>query len=89
MMRQHLMMRKLNIIMKEYYIALWGNGIDAINNYRRTGKPDNMQFTRTAAPGSFTRSMLYPANLVNLNLNALKNLVLMYRYSGIIILLVS
>jgi len=62
--------QRLNIIMKEYYIALWGNGIDAINNYRRTGKPDNMQFTRAAAPGSFTRSMLYPATLVNLNLNA-------------------
>ncbi len=61
---------RLNIIMKEYYIALWGNGVDAINNYRRTGKPDNMQLTRSASPGSFTRSMLYPANLVNLNLNA-------------------
>lgn len=62
--------QRLNIIMREYYIALWGNGVDAINNYRRTGKPDNMQLTRSAAPGSFTRSMLYPANLVNLNLNA-------------------
>jgi hypothetical protein len=29
-----------------------------------------MQFTRTANPGSFTRSMLYPSTLVNLNLNA-------------------
>jgi hypothetical protein len=62
--------QKLNIIVKEFYIALWGNGVDAFNNYRRTGKPDNMQLTRTANPGSFTRSMLYPATLVNLNLNA-------------------
>jgi hypothetical protein len=61
---------KLNVIMKEYYIALYGNGIDANNNYRRTGKPDNMQLARTSAPGSYTRSMLYPSNLVNLNQNA-------------------
>lgn len=62
--------QRLNIIMKEYYIALWGNGVDANNNYRRTGKPDNMQLTRAAASGSYTRSMLYPSNLVNLNQNA-------------------
>jgi Starch-binding associating with outer membrane/Susd and RagB outer membrane lipoprotein len=61
---------RLNVIMKEYYIALFGNGIDANNNYRRTGMPNNMQLPRTSAPGSFTRSMLYPSNLVNLNQNA-------------------
>jgi Starch-binding associating with outer membrane/Susd and RagB outer membrane lipoprotein len=62
--------QRLNIIMKEFYIALWGNGVDANNNYRRTGKPDNMQLTRAASPGSYTRSMLYPSTLVNLNQNA-------------------
>jgi hypothetical protein len=62
--------QRLNIIMKEYYIALWGNGVDANNNYRRTGKPDNMQLTRAASSGSYTRSMLYPSTLVNLNQNA-------------------
>jgi len=56
--------------MKEYYIALFGNGIDANNNYRRTGKPDNMQLTRAASSCSYTRSMLYPSTLVNLNQNA-------------------
>lgn len=61
---------KLNIIVKEWYLALWGNGLDAYNNYRRTGKPENMQLTRLSAPGEFTRSMFYPANYVNLNLNA-------------------
>ena len=55
-------MQKLNIIMKEYYIALWGNGVDAINNYRRTGKPDNMQFTRAAIP-----RFIYPFNVISSN----------------------
>ena len=31
---------RLNIIMTEYQLALWGNGIEAYNNYRRTGYPD-------------------------------------------------
>ena len=36
---------RLNIIMTEYQLALWGNGIEAYNNYRRTGYPD---FAETA-----------------------------------------
>jgi hypothetical protein len=61
---------RLDVIMKEYYIALWGNGIEAYNNYRRTGKPGNMQPTINAAPGEFVRSHLYPSDYVNLNQNA-------------------
>jgi len=61
---------KMEVIMKEYYIALWGNGVDIWNNYRRTGKPGNMQPTIDANPGSFTRSMLYPSVFVNRNVNA-------------------
>ncbi len=60
---------KLDIIMKEYYIALWGNGIDAYNNYRRTGKPSNMQLPIVAAPGAFVSSMYYPSVHVNRNQN--------------------
>ena len=33
---------RLNIIMTEYQLALWGNGIEAYNNFRRTGFPDYM-----------------------------------------------
>lgn len=58
---------KLNVIMKEYFIALWGNGIEAYNNYRRTGKPDNVQPTLEIEPGDYIRSALYPADFVNLN----------------------
>ncbi len=61
---------KLDVIMKEYMIALWGNGIDSYNNYRRTGKPDNMAPTLEPGPGPFIRSAFLPANHVNLNANA-------------------
>jgi len=62
---------KLEIIMREYYIALWGNGVEAYNNYRRTGKPGNMQPVKsTATPGFFPRSNFYPSVFVNRNQNA-------------------
>lgn len=61
---------KMEVIMKEFYIALWGNGLDAWNNYRRTGKPGNMQYVKDPNPGSFIRSMLYPSVYVNRNINA-------------------
>ncbi len=61
---------KLDIIMKEHMIALWGNGIESYNNYRRTGKPNNMAPTLEPNPGPFIRSAYYPAVHVNLNANA-------------------
>ncbi len=63
---------KLNVIAKEYYLALWGTGMDVYNLYRRTGKPDNFQFMINPNPGSFTRSMFYPANYANLNNTAVQ-----------------
>jgi Susd and RagB outer membrane lipoprotein len=61
--------QKLNVVMKEWYLALWGNGVDAYNNYRRTGKPDNMQLALSSNPGLFARSMFYPAVSADLNQN--------------------
>jgi hypothetical protein len=61
---------KLAVIGKEYWLAAWGNGLESYNLYRRTGKPVDMQFTISPNPGSYTRSMFYPANYVNLNKNA-------------------
>jgi Starch-binding associating with outer membrane/Susd and RagB outer membrane lipoprotein len=61
---------KLDVVMKEYYIALWGNGIEAYNNYRRTGKPSNMQPALQPTPGDFIRSFFYPSVYVDLNKNA-------------------
>jgi hypothetical protein len=60
---------KLNVIMKEYYIALWGNGIEAYNNYRRTGMPRNMQPNLSPTPGPFLRSLFYPATFTERNSN--------------------
>lgn len=61
---------RLDVVMKEYFIALWGNGLDAYNMYRRTGKPDNMAPALESNPGPFIRSFFYPAQYVNLNANA-------------------
>ncbi len=61
---------RLGIIMKEYYMALWGNGVDAYNMYRRTNKPAFMQYTIEGNPGVFINSHLYPSVFVNRNVNA-------------------
>ncbi len=59
---------RLDIIMKEYYIALWGNGLEAYNNYRRTGLPSDLS-DHVGTPGAFPRTFLYPATVVNTNSN--------------------
>lgn len=56
-----------DLILKEYYKSLWGNGLEAYNLYRRTGSPKNMQPTRSINGGDFVYSLVYPANFVNLN----------------------
>lgn len=64
---------KINVIMTEYYIAAWGNGLETYNNYRRTGSPNNMQVSvGVPNPGLFIRSFFYPSVFVNLNVNAPK-----------------
>lgn len=60
---------RLNVIITEYYIALYGNGVEAYNTYRRTGKPEDLQPTLTDTPGTFIRSFLYSANAVQNNAN--------------------
>jgi len=61
---------KLNVIITEYYKALWGNGIDTYNNFRRTGYPQDLPPSISGNPGTFTNSMLYPAVYINNNNNA-------------------
>jgi hypothetical protein len=58
---------KTDIVGREFYVACWGNGIEAYNIYRRTGAPTNMPPPIQANPGPFYRSMIYPAVFVNLN----------------------
>lgn len=60
---------KLNVVIKEFFITLYGNGIDAYNAYRRTGFPRDVQVNIEPDPGSFIRSFLYPASETNTNPN--------------------
>mgnify|MGYP001122713110 CR=1 FL=1 len=60
---------KLNLIAKEFFVALYGNGIDAYNFYRRTGYPNDLQPDLEPDPGAFIRSFLYPAVYANNNSN--------------------
>jgi hypothetical protein len=61
---------RMDIIGREYWLALFGNGNEAYNLYRRTGKPGNMQPGLLENFGTFPRSMFYPNNHVVTNNNA-------------------
>lgn len=56
-----------NVLAREYFTALFGNGLDSYNFYRRTGYPTNLQPNLEPQPGGFIRSFFYPANFVNNN----------------------
>ncbi|MCK6616070.1 MAG: SusD/RagB family nutrient-binding outer membrane lipoprotein [Cyclobacteriaceae bacterium] len=58
---------RLQVIIKEYWIALYGNGIDAFNTYRRTGKPADLQPTLQPNGGNAYRSFTYPSVYVTRN----------------------
>ena len=61
---------QLAIVAREYLIALYGNGLEAYNLYRRTCLPENIQPAIDQNPGPFIRSALYPAVYVTRNQNA-------------------
>jgi hypothetical protein len=58
---------RLSVIMKEFYIASWGNSIESYNGYRRTGYPDlgGSVITNT----DFPRNYLIPDSELNSNDN--------------------
>jgi hypothetical protein len=58
---------RLGLVIREFFIAAWGNGMETYNAYRRTCKPADIQPTLERSPGEFIRSALYPAVFVNLN----------------------
>lgn len=62
---------KLDVIMKEYMIALYGNPLELYNSIRRTSRPLNLapKLDNTVSE-QFTWSALYPADHVDLNANA-------------------
>ncbi len=51
---------KLNVIVNEYYFALFGNGVEIYNTYRRTGMPYNLQPLLKQDTDKFLRSFYYP-----------------------------
>lgn len=59
---------RMAIIGKEYWLAMYGNGVEGYNLYRRTGAPTNLQPTLLGT-GGFPRSFLYPNNTVDRNIN--------------------
>jgi hypothetical protein len=53
----------------QYWISMWGNGIDAYNTYRKTGLPNNVQINIEPNPGAFPLLMYYPDNYAATNSN--------------------
>ncbi|MEW7292314.1 SusD/RagB family nutrient-binding outer membrane lipoprotein [Aquimarina sp. 2304DJ70-9] len=58
---------KWDVLGEQYFIAVFGNGIESYNFYRRTGYPTTLQPSLDPNPGTFIRSLFYPANEVNTN----------------------
>ncbi|KPQ13324.1 MAG: SusD/RagB family carbohydrate-binding lipoprotein [Algoriphagus marincola HL-49] len=63
---------RMDVIGREYWLSLFGNGIESFNLYRRTGKPDNMQPGLEANPGVFPRSFFYPNTYMVTNTSAVQ-----------------
>ncbi|MCS6930402.1 MAG: SusD/RagB family nutrient-binding outer membrane lipoprotein [Saprospiraceae bacterium] len=61
---------RLDIIVKEYLIALWGNALEAYNTMRRTCLPTQLQPNINGIKEPFPRSFLYPSDHINRNSNA-------------------
>lgn len=60
----------MDVIAKEYWIALIGNGVEAYNLYRRTSAPKGLQPTLQLSSDPYFRSLVYPAVYANLNSSA-------------------
>lgn len=60
---------KQDIVAKEMMIASFGNGLEAYNLWRRTGRPSNMVPALEVSFGEFPRTFLLPAVHVTRNAN--------------------
>ena len=60
---------KAELWAKEYWISMFGNGIDAYNTYRKTGLPSTLQQNIEPNPGAFPLIMYYPDNYASTNAN--------------------
>lgn len=64
--------KKMYVIGREYWLSLFGNGVEALNLYKRTGQPAGMQPGLEPDPGLFPRTFLYPNNYMVTNSNAVQ-----------------
>lgn len=60
---------KWDILGEQFFVTVFGNGIEAYNFYRRTGYPTTLQPNLDPNPGTFVMSLFYPSNAVNTNSN--------------------
>lgn len=60
---------RLDVVITEFFISLFGNGTDAYNAYRRTGFPRRIQPNIDEKADGFIRSFLYPADVTGTNPN--------------------
>lgn len=58
---------KLNIIMTEYQLALWGNGIEAYTNFRRTGYPDFAETSPVMGNPPYPQRFIIPVSELETN----------------------
>lgn len=58
---------RLDVIITEYYLAGYGNSMEAYNAYRRTGYPSNMQVNINDDNPTFPRSFRYADDAVDVN----------------------
>ena len=63
---------RMSVVGREYWLSLFGNGLESYNLYRRTGKPARMQPGLEAVTGPFVRSFLYPNNYMVTNTKAVQ-----------------
>jgi hypothetical protein len=63
---------KMFIIGREYWLSLFGNGVEAYNLYRRTGQPEKMQPGLESNAGTFPRSFFYPNDYMVTNTKAVQ-----------------
>ncbi len=64
---------KLEVVMDQAYVALFGNGIEAYNNYRRTGYPKLMPVVDNNEAGPFPRRLVYVVDEIGANANVPKD----------------
>lgn len=58
---------KMGLLVQEYFLALFGNGVEAYNTFRRTDKPSDLQPLLKTANNDMIQSFFYPRTEVDNN----------------------